>query len=238
MKLSDIPTKFNIPFGQSAGAGFTRVIPEASQIGIQAGAASLTDGFVPDNFIPVGSGGVPPFGEDMNGILRQITQWSRWQNAGATVVFDGTFAAAIGGYPKGTILASAAVNGLFYSSAIDDNTTDPDADSSNWFTFSQVGATRVITASGVFAWDLGARLIGLNRTTSLATSSSSIPTNMAIGQQCTIDDLAGNFNSWPVTISAPSGCTINGLAGWVLNEDYGSGTFTRYSSTLFKVNLT
>ncbi len=85
MKLSDIPAnKFPIPFANAAGPSYITTIPEASQIGITAGAASLTDGFVPLNFQPVGSGGVPPRGVDFNGLLKQITQWSQWQNAGGS----------------------------------------------------------------------------------------------------------------------------------------------------------
>ena len=107
MKYSDIPTKFQIPFANSAGAGFVRSVPQASQIGVHDGWASLTDGFPPLNFLPIGSGGVPPFGQDMNGIMKQITQWSRWQNAGGLTEFDSAFVTAIGGYPQGAIIASA-----------------------------------------------------------------------------------------------------------------------------------
>ncbi len=82
MLAADIPTKFNIPFADNAGGAFIRPIPEASQIGIEAGAASLNDGFPPDTFTPVSAGGTPPFGRDFNGLLNQITAWNRWQNAG------------------------------------------------------------------------------------------------------------------------------------------------------------
>ncbi len=133
MLASDIPAKFNIPFADSAGGPYIRPVPEASQIGIQNGAASLTDGFPPLCFTPVSSGGVPPFGEDFNGILNQITAWNQWQSAGGPVVFDGVFAAAIGGYPSGAILQSAVYDGLLWRSTADDNTTDPDSSSSaNW----------------------------------------------------------------------------------------------------------
>ena len=45
------PVPFAVPFGASAGAGYIRTIPVASQISITPGAASLTDGFVPLNFV-------------------------------------------------------------------------------------------------------------------------------------------------------------------------------------------
>lgn len=131
MKASDVPAKFPIPFASSAGGAYVRAIPQASQIGIQDGAASLTDGFPPDTFILQSAGGVGPFGQDMNGILKEITLWSQWQSAAGPIVYDSTFSAAIGGYPKGTILA-AALDGQFWLSTADDNTSDPDTGGANW----------------------------------------------------------------------------------------------------------
>lgn len=122
---SGIPAKFPIMFGADAGGAYIRPIPQASQIGIQDGAASLTDGFPPLNFIPRGAGGVPPFGEDVNGILFQLSAWAQWQSAGGPVVFDGAFATAIGGYPKGSTLQSTTV-GQLWQSTVDNNLTDPD----------------------------------------------------------------------------------------------------------------
>lgn len=133
MKASDIPAnKFPIPFAADAGGSYIRPIPEASQIGIQDGAASLHDGFPPLTFIPRASGGSPPFGQDVNGILFQTTSWSQWFNAGGAVPWDSTFSTAIGGYPNGSIVASATTDGVFWRSTSDDNTTNPDTGGANW----------------------------------------------------------------------------------------------------------
>lgn len=83
MQSTDIPGKFAIPFASAAGAAYKRTVPQPSQQGVQAGAASLTDGFPPVCFLPIGAGGVPPFGEDLNGLLNQVTAWVRWASAGA-----------------------------------------------------------------------------------------------------------------------------------------------------------
>lgn len=131
MKASDIPTKFPIPFASSAIAPYIRPIPVTSQIGIQAGAASLTDGFVPVNFLPVAAGGTPPFGADFNGLLNQITLWSRWNSAGGPLPWDSSFSTAIGGYPKGAIVQSLIPASAWICTA-DDNTTNPDTGGANW----------------------------------------------------------------------------------------------------------
>lgn len=132
MQISNVPTRLNIPFANAAGGGFiTNPIPEASQIAITPGRASLTDGFPPLNFQPVGAGGVPPFGDDFNGILFMTSAWSRWAAAGSPVPYNSAFATAVGGYPKWAVLASATT-GLLWMSITENNITDPDAGGVGW----------------------------------------------------------------------------------------------------------
>lgn len=155
MQSSDIPSrKFPVPFANSAGAGYIRNIPVASQIGITNGAASLTDGFPPLNFLPVGSGGVPPFGQDFNGILAQITQWTQWQNAGGLVTYDATFSSDIGGYPRGAIVAGSS-SGVVWLCIADDNTTNPNTGGVGWVRISTFSATQSgeqFSTPGVTSW--------------------------------------------------------------------------------------
>lgn len=132
MLASSIPGKFSIPFANGAGGAYIRSIPIASQIGIVDGAASFTTGFPPLNFAPIGSGGIPPNGADFNGILFDISGWSRWQQAGGPVFFDGAFSTAIGGYPLRSVLASSVTVGLFWVSLTDNNNTNPDSDPTDW----------------------------------------------------------------------------------------------------------
>lgn len=129
MKASQIPVKFPIPFGNSA-VNIT-AIPQASQIGVQGGRASLTDGFPPLCFIPEASGGIPPWGADFNGLFNQITAWNQWQNAGGMTVFDAIFSAAVGGYPQGATIASATAPGTLWVSLVDNNTQNPDTTAGN-----------------------------------------------------------------------------------------------------------
>lgn len=134
LQQSNVPPKFPIPWGNSAGSSYIRSIPTPSQTGIQNCAASLTDGFPPLTFVTASAGGCPPFGQDFNGIFKQITQWSRWQNAGATVAYDSAFSAAIGGYPANTILA-APTAGHFWVSSVENNTTNPNSAGAGWTDF-------------------------------------------------------------------------------------------------------
>lgn len=143
MLAANIPIKFSIPWANSAGASYIRTVPVTSQIGIQNGAASLTDGYPPLTFLAAGAGGVSPFGADTNGILKQITQWNQWQSAGGPVQFDSAFSSAVGGYPQGAIVASSTTLGLFWFSLVDNNTSNPDTGGANWTGFQ---ATQTVPA--------------------------------------------------------------------------------------------
>ncbi|VVD90400.1 Tail fiber protein [Pandoraea communis] len=126
MKATDIPvTKLPLAF---AANGAKQTIPEASQIGVVDGRASLNDGFPPLTRTPIAAGGVPPFGTDMNGILFMVSAWTRWLNAGGQVGFDATFSADtnVDGYPMGAVLARADGMG-FWLSLMDNNTSNPDS---------------------------------------------------------------------------------------------------------------
>lgn len=147
---SDIPVKLPIRWAESAAAAYKRLIPVASQIGVTDGAASLTDGFVPLNATPIGAGGVPPDIKDMNGILFEISGWARWMAAGGPILFDGTFATAIGGYPAGAVLRSSGTANLFWVSTANGNTTDPDGGSpANWLPLIPVAASNGEITAGV-----------------------------------------------------------------------------------------
>jgi hypothetical protein len=125
MQLSNIPGKLVLPFANSGGKS---TIPVASQIGITAGAASLTDGFPPLTRTPIAAGGVPPSGFDMNGILYEMSAIVRWANAGGGYPFDSAFAtdANVGGYPKGARVMRSDGTGYWFNTA-ENNVTDPES---------------------------------------------------------------------------------------------------------------
>jgi len=149
MLSTAIPTKIPLPFAYNATSTNKNTIPTASQIGVVNGRASLNDGFPPLNFTPISSGGVPPFGGDMNGILNEITAIQQWQEAGGFFFYDSAFSTTIGGYPKGAILQSTNNNGLWISSA-ENNTTNPDTGGAGWTSLAFEGSqTITVTTADV-----------------------------------------------------------------------------------------
>ena len=128
MQSTDTLIKFAFPWASGALAADVSVVPLTTTL---AGRASLTTGFPPENFIPVGSGGVPPYGADQNGIIQQLTAWSRWLSGGGPLPFDATFAAASGGYPKGALIASGDLTHAWLST-IEENVANPDTGGAGW----------------------------------------------------------------------------------------------------------
>ena len=95
------------------------------------GRASFEQGFPPSSMTAKVAGGIPPFGQDMNGILYMITQNLAGLNAGQVNVYDATFASDIAGYAKGALLAMADGTGWWINLTAG-NTTDPDANGAGW----------------------------------------------------------------------------------------------------------
>jgi hypothetical protein len=128
MQSSDAPNKISIAFARD---GDKRPIPNTSQIGVVNGAASYPTGFPPLTFIKKTDGGIPPDGEDFNGVFYDITSIQRWQSAGGLFKFDAALATAIGGYPKGALLMRADGLGTWQSS-VENNTSNPDTGGAGW----------------------------------------------------------------------------------------------------------
>lgn len=129
MQSSQIPDKSQRVFAQDATGTYVRTIPQTTA---DPAAAAYDIGFPPQTFTDESAGGSPPDGRDFNGILRALSAWSRWQQAGGPVRYDAGFQSAIGGYPKGAIIQSATTDGLEWCSTAENNTSNPDGGGGGW----------------------------------------------------------------------------------------------------------
>lgn len=139
MNYTDIPGFIVLPFADSGGK---TTIPVTTAT---PGRASLTDGFPALTRTPIASGGIPPDGTDMNGILFEVSGMARWSAAGGPVTYDSAFSTAVGGYPRGSVLTNTSYNGQWLCT-INNNTNDPDASGANWMNLVRTKTT--ITATG------------------------------------------------------------------------------------------
>jgi hypothetical protein len=75
---------------------------------------------------PIASGGVPPNGLDMNGILKAATAPSVWYSGGGGFPYDSAWSAAVGGYPQGARVLRTDGTG-YWLNTVDNNMTDPES---------------------------------------------------------------------------------------------------------------
>jgi microcystin-dependent protein len=207
MQSSNLPPKIVKPFANAASGSYVNAIPVNSQIPTAPGRASLADGFPPLTFQPLDNGGVPPFGADMNGILKSITAIQQWQTAGGFFPYDSSFSTTIGGYPKGATLIKATNSGL-WQSTVENNTTNPDTGGAGWVDFSPVPAGSILMWSTATA-PTGYLLCdgsAVSRTT-YARLFSAVSTTFGTGDGSTTFNLPNYTNRMPygTTIGATGG---------------------------------
>ena len=220
MDLTNIPTLVAVPFASGAGVGYINPVPVASQISVTPGAASYTDGFVPVNFQPIASGGIPPFGADFNGILNALSVGNRWNQAGGRYYFDATFSTAITGYPKGATLNRTDNLGAWIST-VDNNTTDPNSTSSaGWI---PVRANAVAVSIAVTAGantptkeKLGSQVIVC---TGSIASAATLVLPLTAGSTYIVRNNTTGAGSLTVIGATGSGSTIPQTVGYVVYTD-------------------
>lgn len=123
------PAKIITPW---ADTGSKNPIPQNSNN--TTGEAGYDKGFPDITMTPPEAGGIPPAGQDFNGIFYEVTNILRYMQAGGQPTFDAALATSIGGYPKGAmVLGSDGVT--LWQSKVDSNSTNPNTDSSDWGAF-------------------------------------------------------------------------------------------------------
>lgn len=89
------------------------------------GKADIQTGFPEITMKSVLNGGVPPWGQDHNGILYKITEGVQWTQAGGTYIYDKNFCDTIGGYPLGAKIKSTIYNYVTFINMKEGNKENP-----------------------------------------------------------------------------------------------------------------
>lgn len=139
MSGAAIPPVIPEPFGNDADPAFiTNPIPDTTAT---SGRASYNLGFPPITMQPVAGGGIPPFGQDFNGLLFALSSHDFYVQSGQLFLWSADVATAVGGYGIGTLLGSADRETVWYNT-VDANSTDPDAtdgSAAGWVSLYSVG---------------------------------------------------------------------------------------------------
>jgi len=187
-----IPTKIQRAIAVSGIK--TAVIPQFNS-GLADGRASYDGGFPAENFIPKTSGGIPPWGEDMNAYLYAISDLSKFYSSGGVFKHDSSHQSAIGGYPLGSLVLQN--NNMGYSLSTGDNNMNNPNGVTGW---AKVSIERKASRAG------GA--------TNYTASYDPPITELYDGLEVTLDTTATGTNSVTTPTFSP-----NGIASKAIQKD-------------------
>lgn len=133
-----------------ASDGLKNSIPTTRNGGMPQEGATYADGFPSITMTPISTGGKPPSGKDMNGVLHEISAHTVWQNQGGRYRFDQAFCEAVGGYPKGSVLINDTLD-TEYISLVDANTHNPNngGNTGKWAIHAGKGLKADTTQAGI-----------------------------------------------------------------------------------------
>ena len=163
------------------------------------GKACYDKGFGLLNFTPKTSGGIPPWGVDMNGFLYDLSSSVKFLNSGGIFVYDAAHQTAIGGYPIGALIRKADLSG-YWMATTDNNMTNPNTGGAGW---SDITPKWFATAGG----------------TTSAYTATTVPafTALSHGMTVVIDTTSVGTNA----IVAPT-FSVNGLTAYAIVKTGGA----------------
>lgn len=187
--------------------------------------ATYQEGFPPETMLNQDAGGLPPKGLDFNGIFYELSSPIAHYCRGDRIQFDATYAAAIGGYAKGAIVASNDYQ-KDYISLVDNNLADPNGINTTWSVYAGQGSVPLATST-------------TTGTVKLVNSLSSTATDAALtaAQGKVLSDILDIVAYSPIPyygISPPSGfLSMNGQA---ITQNQYPKLYARYGSYLPNLN--
>jgi len=117
------PDLILIPFGKNATAGTIEPIPDTAGPGDGPQKATWNYGFPQVTMTPLGAGGIPPQGQDINGVLNAISEHTVFNGHGGQYKWSTAYVTASGGYSIGDVIQ--ADDGLnSYVSLVNTNTAN------------------------------------------------------------------------------------------------------------------
>jgi hypothetical protein len=211
MLKANAPTKFTIPFATSST--MRNAVPTtAPPTPTSPALAAYNTGFPNVTMEAAGAGGVPPFGQDFNGLFYDSSKAELWLQAGFMYAYDATWAtnSNVNGYPAQALLSRADGLGLWFN-VTDGNTTNPDATgSSGWIAVrANAGMSTIAVAAGTTTPDpsvLGPKV--LNITGSLTGNATLVLPLTQQGAEWTVNNNTSGAYTLTVQGATGSGVTV------------------------------
>lgn len=162
--------------------------------------ATYEEGFPTVTMVP--TGGIAPNGQDMNGILNEMSSAIVHYCRGDRIQFDAAYAAAIGGYDKGVVLASNDYS-KDYISLVDNNTLDPNGSNTTWATYAGQGSVPTATSTTTGTVKL-VNSLSSTATDAALTAYMGFLLNEAINGKLSIANALGVGQTWQNVTSGRS----------------------------------
>ncbi|HGW4593117.1 TPA: phage tail protein [Proteus mirabilis] len=225
------PKLISKPFAQN---GQKNVIPEKYETSMESNQATWDQGFGQITMLPVSAGGLPPKGQDFNGILNQMCETIVHISKGGVFKFSADYATAINGYPKGAILQSEDEK-KYYQSIIDNNKVN----------FNTASQDQIKTSWKLVMTDDLLDQLSKKLESSAVVQSTGTSTTSVMSQKASTDSFQpqGNyadksskelqrFNSGVFVVSGSAiASTIDGKEAGVIINNNEPCLYSRYSST-------
>ncbi|HHR6131445.1 TPA: hypothetical protein ACS72K_003076 [Providencia alcalifaciens] len=204
------------PFAKN---GQKNVIPENYETSMDSNQATWDQGFGQITMLPVAAGGLPPKGQDFNGILNQISENIVYQSQGGRFKFSPEYAESIGGYPKGAILQSDDEK-KEYQSLIDNNKVNFNTESNISASWELVGDKYAIKNEVDLA--LMKKFDKENISGALGNDNNKVPSLNLLTTE--VGKLQPKGNYQPAGDYATNAALTSGLAGKQPTGDYATNT--------------
>ncbi len=215
------------PFAKN---GQKNVIPENYETSMESNQATWDQGFGLITMLPVAAGGLPPKGQDFNGIFNQLSENIVYLSQGGRFKFSAEYAEAIGGYPKGAILQSDDEK-KEYLSLIDNNKVNFNTATDISTSWKLVNTDDLLAqiASKQPKGDYATKTdVGLKLDKTAVVQSTGTSTANVMSQKSVTDELNKKFDKTGGTISGPVEIKAAGRALKMTAPNSDSATYLEF----------
>lgn len=159
-----------------------------------ANFASIQAGFPANTMQSELAGGLPPFGQDMNGYLFLISSHTLYVECGQLYLYNSTLATAIGGYLAGTVLGMVDATGMWLCTT-NGNTSNPDTGGAGWVPLAAYGKTTVSVTGGTVTLSAAQSKYGVIILTGTLVSNLVVQMPQTLQEWLIINNTSGAFTT-------------------------------------------
>lgn len=175
--------------------------------------ASVQAGFPANTMQSEVAGGLPPFGQDMNGYLFLISSHTLYVECGQLYNYSAALATAIGGYLAGTVLGMVDGTGMWLCTA-NANTSNPDTGGAGWVPLAAYGKTTVAVTGGTVALSAAQSKYGVIILTGVLVSNLVLQLSQNVQEWLIINNTSGAFTTTAATAGTGSVGTVISQGGF------------------------